>query len=142
MKWFLYYDKDRNNSISREELIKGLLDSNNNLYLEDSSPQQRDLFIKDIKQLWNIYDEDYSGQIERRDFLKRGGLAERLVILEKMKKDNLLQVQVNIKEGMHPNDRIKIISPHTQNLIILTIPEKSHWFCSKDGKLHYFIVSL
>merc|ERR1712176_1754105 len=78
--WFDYYDKDGNKGLSRKELTDALFELN-----DIKDPARRQTFLQNIKRLWEEYDTDYIGQIEKREFLKKGGLAERVMVFEKMK---------------------------------------------------------
>ena len=79
--WFEYYDKDGNKWLSRQELTDALFELN-----DVKDPASRQAFLQNIKKLWEEYDTDYVGQIGKKEFLKKGGLAERLMMFEKMMK--------------------------------------------------------
>lgn len=135
--WFDYYDKDRNNGLSRQELIDALLEFSD---IKDACRRQK--FLQNIKRLWEEYDTDYVGQIGRTEFLKKGGLAERIMVFEKtIKCQSQMQIKVSISEGMKPNDTIKVISPRDQLPMACSVPEENEWR-TLDGKSFFFIVAI
>merc|ERR1712232_483266 len=134
--WFDYYDKDGNNGLSRQELTDALFELSD---IKDSSRRQK--FLQNIKRLWEEYDTDYIGQIGKREFLKKGGLAERIIVFEKTKMQNKIQMKVNISGGMKPNDTIKIISPRNKLPMVCSVPEVNEWR-TLDGKSFFFVVTV
>jgi len=134
--WFDYYDKDRNNGLSRQELIDALLEFSD---IKDASRRQK--FLQNIKRLWEEYDTDYIGQIGKSEFLKKGGLAERIMVFEKMKIQNQIQMKVDINGRMKPNDTIKIISPRNRLPMACSIPEVNEWR-TLNGKSFFFVVTV
>ena len=133
--WFDYYDKDGNKELSRQEFIDALLE------LKDvRDHHRRQKFLQNIKQLWEEYDTDYAGQIAKRDFLKKSGLAERIMVFEKTKRQNEVQAKVFISEGMKPNNKIKFISPRSKLPVVASVPEENEW--RTDGNSFYFVVTV
>jgi len=134
--WFDYYDKDGNNGLSRQELTDALFELN-----DIKDPASRQTFLQNIKKLWEEYDTDYIGQIEKREFLKKGGLAERVMVFEKMKMQKKIQIKIFINEGMKPNDTVKVVSPRNNLPMVCSIPEENEWR-TLDGKSFFFLVTV
>jgi len=134
--WFDYYDKDGNKGLSRKELTDALFELN-----DIKDPARRQTFLQNIKRLWEEYDTDYIGQIEKREFLKKGGLAERVMVFEKMKMQKKIQIKVFIKEGMKPNDTIKVVSPRNKLPMVCSIPVENEWR-TLDSKSFFFLVTV
>merc|ERR1712232_1419761 len=132
--WFDYYDRDKNKALSRKELTDALLELN-----DVKDPYRRQKFLQNIKSLWEEYDADYDGQIRKEDFLKKGGLAERIITFEKMKIQNQIQIKVSISGGMKAHDTIKIISPRTKLPMACSVPEVNEWR-TLDGKSYFFLM--
>ena len=131
-KWFDYYDKDKNQMLSRQEFIDALLELHD---LKDQSNHQK--FLRNIKLVWAKYDVDYCGQIDKHSFFKNG-LAKEIVKIEKIK-NGKIQLHIPIGKGMKPNHVIQIISPRNQLPMKVSIPQTTMWH-TMNGKSFFFVL--
>jgi len=77
-RWFDHYDISRDKLLSKEEVINALFE-----LLKAKSSKEQDAIRHTIEKAWVVFDDDGSGQIDRWEFLGKGGLNDYLILLEK-----------------------------------------------------------
>lgn len=77
MAWFSFWDTNQSGSLEREELVRGLIRSN-----DAKGPRQRLEIRRLVEELWADVDTDRNGCISFSEFCREGdGLASRLIEL-------------------------------------------------------------
>jgi len=79
-QWFSHFDRDRNGTLEREEVVLGLqhtIASTSGNY-QQSDPQA---IRETVYAVWPTFDRDGSGSIDRVEFCASGGLGESLVAM-------------------------------------------------------------
>jgi Ca2+-binding EF-hand superfamily protein len=72
--WFNYFDEDNSNSLEQPEVCRALIKTFN------LTPQMTDNLIENIKAIWNIFDTDGNGSIDKDEFLLPNiGLADTII---------------------------------------------------------------
>jgi len=74
-EWFLYFDEDRNGSLSQEEILRAFIQtfhlSENFYYL---------LTMREVlANIWPIFDDDCSGEIDINEFIRTNGLGDTII---------------------------------------------------------------
>lgn len=74
--WFDYWDEDHSQSLDQDEVVRGLIKT---FGLSDNESVSI-MLQKIVCAIWNVFDEDKSGAIDRDEFLKpKEGLGASLV---------------------------------------------------------------
>lgn len=71
--WFDYYDKDRSGSLNKSEVTQGLI-----FTLGAKSPSEQHNLQGTVNSIWNIFDTDGNGTLDKREFCAPGGFGESL----------------------------------------------------------------
>ena len=89
-KWFELYDSDKSQTLSRDELVIAMFD------LLDPIREKEKNFIREIMGgMYSVFDEDDSQSIDKWEFLRKDGMADCLIILEKNWKDPEFREKLN-----------------------------------------------
>ena len=158
--WFDYFDTDDDSCLTQQEVTHGLIVS-----LQAEGEIQQNNIRNFIEQVWPVFTGSTipNTPIRKNTFLNRNGLADAIIEsmnylkqeidiappLEKQQqqqqqphKPGGVQIQVNIPPNMSAGQRLKIQSPRTNEIIVLTIPEQSKWFPGTNGTSYYFVTTL
>lgn len=69
-EWFKYYDRDRSNALSRQEVADGLFDT------FEVMPEKQESIQKFVDSQWYLFDPDDSKAIDIEEFCSESGLGE------------------------------------------------------------------
>lgn len=72
--WFDHYDRDRSGTLSRDEIIYGIIET---FSIPLGSNRHNDI-SNTINSIWSVFDTDQSGSIEKHEFCASGGFGESL----------------------------------------------------------------
>merc|ERR1719330_2307511 len=75
--WFDFFDRDRNGTLDREEVVHGL----QHTMAQKGSPMDPQVLRHTVYSVWPLFDRDGNGVVDRSEFCANGGLGERLVAM-------------------------------------------------------------
>jgi len=76
-RWFEHYDFSDDGYLSQEEVTQGLFET-----LKAKGEKEKECIRDSIERSWPVFDDDYSGKIDKWEFLVKGGLHDYLILFE------------------------------------------------------------
>ena len=73
--WFDYFDYDKNGSLAQDEIVRALIKT---FKLSDDR-ERLDHMSGVVAAVWQIFDTDSSGEIDRQEFTNADGLADAII---------------------------------------------------------------
>jgi len=140
--WFDYYDRDYSGKLSRDEIIRGAVET---LSVPYGSKKYNDI-SNTIHSVWVVFDTDRSGSIERHEFCGPGGFGESLqqamMTMNNSQSTTTTQqskkkVRVGIPSGYGPGKQVMV--PSGGKTEIVTIPDRSEWIYLNTGQATFDI---
>jgi len=154
--WFDYFDTDNDSCLTQQEVTHGLIVS-----LGAEGAIQQSNIRSFIQQVWPVFTgSTTNASILKDTFVRRDGLADAIIQSMNYLKQDIdmtpplqqnpqtkpdkpegIQIQVNIPANMSAGQRLKLQSPRTNQIIVLTIPEQSQWFPGGNGNTPYYFLT-
>lgn len=142
--WFDYFDRDRHGHLTQNQVIHGLI-----VTFRANEVVQQNNIRHFIQSLWPSYIGDANTCVSRDGFII--GFADVLIQNSSTFKSSTpadasqsdgIEIRVNIPQGMEPGKRIKVQSPRSSDMVVLSIPEQSRWGGGSNGEPYFFTVVL